>query len=135
MSLTTVDNAKLKNFTPTGAQHFNTTVEDYSQVLLARSLSNAKVDQVAGMQLEVTHQHVRNAAHHLANSYGRPQKPQWLVYTQIAEYLCTGAAGYGLNLMTSSDTNTQHKGILWFTLNAAVVVLLIVIRLIQGKSE
>jgi hypothetical protein len=122
-------------FTDTGAQQFEETVTDYANKLYDRAMSNGKVDQAANMRIEVTHQHVKNGAYHLASSFGKPKRASWVIYVQVLEYLFTALAGYGINLLTQNDIPSNNKGTICLIIGAGLAIICFVIRLTQNKSE
>ncbi len=116
-------------FTNSGLQRFTETVNDYSSTLFHRAVHLAEASRAGNVPREVTHEYVRAAAFSIAQSYGRPPKPKWLVPSQIGEYVGAAIAGGGAGYL-----NTP-LGIVAFALGLSIAVVLIVIRLTRSERE
>lgn len=123
------DDLKTKGFTNSGAPKFIDTVKSYSTVLFEKSVHLGEVDRAANFPLEITHDHVRQAAHSIANTYGKPIKPKWVIFSQISEYILTAFVGLSANHLD------KPFGIAGFGLGILIVGILIVTRLTKDRSE
>lgn len=125
-----VDQAVLAaaGFTESGKRKFTETIQDYGESLFERSRARGEADSAKGMAPEVTHEHVRSAAHSLA-SYSLPVKSKLMIASQALEYVATAVAGVGGGHLD------KKEGILAFALGSAIAVLLVVARLTQGRGE
>lgn len=74
-------------FTNSGSLRYNKSVTEYSKILFEKSVTFGEIDKASNMNREVTHDHVKAAAHSIANSYGKPIKPKWLIPVQIGQYV------------------------------------------------
>ena len=81
-------------FTNSGTSQYQKTVIEYGETLLHKSVSYAEVDKPLSGPIEVTHEHVRRAAHSIANSYGKPVKPKWLLSVQVGQYIFAAGCGF-----------------------------------------
>lgn len=123
LSLTT------RGFTNSGVKHFRETVRDYSQCLLERAVHYGDIVKADGMPAEITHDHVRSSAHSIAQGFGTPERPKWLIATQIGEYLGTAAAGVGAGYLK------DPWGIVTFALGVSTAVILVAVRLNTWKTD
>ncbi|MCK5722397.1 MAG: hypothetical protein KAI84_07640 [Gammaproteobacteria bacterium] len=119
----------IAGFTNSGAPQFNETVEGYSRLLFERAIHFSDVDKATNLPREITHDHVRAAAHSIANSYGKPTKSKWSTVGQIGEYVAIAIVGVG-----GSNLDNQY-GVLVFGVGLLIAVVLIVARLTKTKSE
>ncbi|EAQ82329.1 hypothetical protein DSM3645_01405 [Blastopirellula marina DSM 3645] len=117
-----------KGFTLSGKQQFSSTVHDYTDHLLERSLQYGNVDKADGLPVEVTHDHVRASAQSLTTADSRMAPSKWLIAAHVSEYLSTAAAGVGGGHLD------EQWGIITFGLGISAAVLLVVIRLTKGKE-
>jgi hypothetical protein len=129
--LVTLNQAALdaKGFTNSGSQRFQSTVQDYAQQLLQRAVLFGEADKAAGMAAEVTHEHIRASALSISRSFGRPTQSKWLIAAQVGEYVATAAGGVGAGHLD------KPWGIINFALGVSIAVILVVVRLTQGKGE
>lgn len=81
-------------FTNSGITQYQKTLVEYNEILLHKSISYAEVDKPSNGTIEVTHEHVRRAAHSIANSYGKPVKPKWLLPVQVGQYIFAAGCGF-----------------------------------------
>jgi hypothetical protein len=109
-------------FTSSGAKRYGETVEAYGSSLYDKSVIYAQADKASDTNLEVTHDHVRAAAHNLASSFGRERPSVWTIPLQIGEYLFTAGAGVG------GGNIKEWWGLPLFVLSIALVVILFVVR-------
>ena len=109
-------------FTSSGSKRYADTIQAYSQTLFDKSVVYAQADKAADAGLEVTHDHVRSAAHNIMATFGRDQPSKLIVPIQIGEYVFTALAGVaGGNLKESWGTPM-------FVLCVALAVVLFVVR-------
>src|SRR5205085_1298011 len=107
----------------------NKTVRDYSQQLLAKAENHGAADKADELPPEITHDHVRASAHTMAATFGARRSPSWLVLTQVVEYIAAATAGVGAGHLD------QQLGIIAFAIGTSLAVILIAVRLAQGKGE
>lgn len=93
----TISETDLTNagFTVSGQERYNKTVIEYSKVLFEKSVTFGEIDKA--QTREVTHEHVKAAAHSIANSFGKPQQPKWLWIIKAGQYLCAALVGVAAN--------------------------------------
>lgn len=120
----TISQAELTNsgFTNSGSDRYQKSVLEYSKILFDKSVSYGEIDKAQNANREVTHEHVKAAAHSIAKSFGKPMKPKWMMPVQIGQYVCAilvGIAGGQLEKMW---------GIIGFVLAFAVGAILFVIE-------
>lgn len=87
------DNLTRSGFTQSGMDRYNKTINEYNKILFEKSVSQGDFDKAPDLAREVTHDHVKKAAYSIADSYGKPLKPKWLVIVQFFTYLSTGLVG------------------------------------------
>lgn len=122
------ENDLTKNgFTESGKSRFNQTISDYTEELFTKASHYGKIDQAKDLPIEITHEHVRQAAYSIANSFGKDRPSKWAVAGNIGEYIFTALAGIGGGNMNES------WGQLTFGISLALVVILIVFRLFRTK--
>lgn len=92
ISTTDLDSA---GFTTSGRPQYIKTVEEYRKVLFEKSVNYGDIDK-ADIR-EVTHDHVKSAAHSVASSFGKPTQPKWLWIIKIGQYLCAVLVGVATN--------------------------------------
>lgn len=109
-------------FTPSGAKRFLETITAYGDILFDTSIALASAHKARDSSLEVTHENVRAAAHHITTTYGKEKPPGWIVPAQIGEYVCTATAGIGAGNIGDS------WGIFVFGVSVAVALVLFVLR-------
>ena len=82
------------NFTPSGSEQLEDTVDDYFGLLILRAKGFAELGRVHNSPLEITSEHVRSAARQIA--YIQPaEKPKWLIPVQVLEYVGVAIFGIG----------------------------------------
>jgi hypothetical protein len=114
-------------FTNSGSDRYQKSVVEYGKILFDKSVSYGEIDKAQNANREVTHEHVKAAAHSIANSFGKPIKPKWMIPVQIGQYLCAavvGLAGGHLDKM---------EGIIGFASAFAIGAILIVIEKSNSK--
>jgi len=91
----TISQTELTNagFTNSGSDRYNKSVLEYGKILFDKSVNYGEIDKATNATREVTHEHVKAAAHSIANSYGKPIKPKWIMPVQIGQYLCAALVG------------------------------------------
>ena len=80
-------------FTNSGSDRYQKSVLEYGKILFDKSVNYAEIDRASNASREVTHEHVKAAAHSIANSYGRPIKSKLIIPVQVGEFVCAGAVG------------------------------------------
>jgi hypothetical protein len=122
----TPEQLEASGYTESGRTRYLKTATDYLDEVFNRSVKYGELDKDQGSNLEVTHEHVREAAHSIARSYGKERPTRWAIASQIGEYLFAALAGVGGgNLSTPWGTPV-------FGLSLALAVILIVVRLSKG---
>lgn len=116
-------------FTNSGAPQFIRTVKDYAWILYQRAIRFGELDKARNFPLEITHEHVRNAARVIANSFGKPARPWWVVPTQVFEYVVIGFVGAGASNLHS------RLGVATFGFGLFIAGILMLARLTKGRSE
>jgi hypothetical protein len=109
-------------FTSSGAKRYRDTMLDYSTKLYNKAISYGQADKATDSNLEITHDHVRAAAHNITATFSREQPSKLGVAIQIGEYVLTALSGVaGGNLKESWGT-------LMFVVCVALTVILFVVR-------
>jgi len=80
-------------FTNSGNTRYKKTVNDYNDLLFEKSVNFGEIDKAPNSPREVTHEHVKAAAHSIAKSYGKPKKPNWYPFAKIGQYICAALLG------------------------------------------
>jgi hypothetical protein len=104
-------------------------MQDYAGLLCDRSIRHGEIVKADNMPREITHDHVRASAHSIAATAAPTAKPKWLLFSHVGEYVAIAAAGAGSGYLTTPF------GILTFGLGLLGAVLLVMLRLTQGKLE
>lgn len=114
---------ELKNagFTDSGITRYRNTEEAYCEELYKKALALGDRDKADDLPREVTHEHVRDAAHAIA-SKGSSGQSTAQVFCQVGEYLFTAAAGVGAGKLD------EKWGIILFGVSLTLGVVLFVIR-------
>jgi hypothetical protein len=116
-------------FTASGLSRYQETLEQYSSALHTKSITYGDADKASNMPREVTHDHVRSAAHQIANSFGKDKSSPWWILCQVIEYSLTAISAYALG-------NTDKEwGTPVFVICAVVAGILIAVRLSKSKSK
>lgn len=82
-------------FTISGKERYTKTIVEYSKVVFEKAISYSEIDKANSR--EVTHEHVKAAAHSIANSFGKPSQPKWLWAAKTGQYLCAALVGVATN--------------------------------------
>lgn len=115
-------------FTESGRNRYIAVLQGYEGDLHAKAIRYGEINRAEGMPREVTHEHVRAAAHSIASSYGTTTKSWLSVTLQLLEYVFTLLAGIG------GGNLSQSWGVALFIGAAALGVIAFVIRNINLKS-
>jgi hypothetical protein len=116
-------------FTVSGLARYQETVKIYAETLHNKATTFGDADKAPGLPREVTHDHVRAAAHLIANSYGKDKVSAWWITSQVAEYILTATSAFALG-------NTDKPwGTPVFVISAVVAGILIAVRLSKSKSK
>jgi hypothetical protein len=109
-------------FTPSGSKRYTETIKAYSDTLHDKAVVYAQADKADDAGLEVTHDHVRSAAHNITATFGREQPSKYGVLIQIGEYVSTALAG------VSGGNLKESWGTPMFVVCVAIAVILFVVR-------
>lgn len=109
-------------FTESGRHRYLKTVGDYADDLFNRSEKYGELDKDKSSILEITHEHVRDAASSIVRTYGKDRLTRWTIVGQVGEYVFTAIAGVG-----AGNISTPW-GILVFGLSIALAIILLVFR-------
>ncbi len=109
-------------FTESGVNRFKATIAGYEAEVHTKSVHYGEADKAPNAPREITHEHVRAAAHAVANSYGTPVRTRNSIFLQLCEYLLTAAAGVGGGNMS------ETWGVATFVLSVAIAVICFVTR-------
>lgn len=114
-----VSEPELKNsgFTASGIERYTKTVKEYSKILFEKSINYGEIDKA--VIREVTHDHVKASAHSIANSFGKPNRPNYLWAMKIGQYLCAALVGVATNHLDNLF------GTLGFIISFTIGVLLV----------
>ena len=104
-------------YTASGKERYTKTVKEYSEVLFRKSISFGDIDKA--QIREVTHEHVKAAAHSIANSYGKTTRPKWIWAIKVGQYLCAALVG-----VASTYLNTLFGAIGFVVMFSAGGILL-----------
>lgn len=116
-------------FTASGLARYQETVKTYAETLRSKAVTYGDADKAPDLPREVTHDHVRAAAHLIANSYGKDKVSSWWIVSQVAEYVLTATSAFALG-------NTDKPwGTPVFVVSAVVAGILIAVRLSKSKSK
>lgn len=116
-------------FTASGLSRYQSAVNEYAETLYTKSVTYGDADKAPDLPREVTHDHVRSAAHLIASSFGRDKPSSWWAASQVAEYVLTAASAFALGNSTK-DWSTPV-----FVISAIVAGILIAVRLSKSKSR
>jgi hypothetical protein len=86
-------------YTISGKDRYIKTVNEYSKVLFEKAINFGEIDKA--QTIEVTHEHVKAAAHSIANSFGKPTQPKWLWAVKVGQYLSAALVGVTTNHLDS----------------------------------
>ena len=93
---------KVAGFTESGQTRYKQTVNEYSDILFSKSVAFGDADKADDAAREVTHDHVKAAAHQIAESFSRGDKPVFAVWCQVGEYISAAIAGLGAGKLDQS---------------------------------
>jgi hypothetical protein len=82
-------------FTVSGKDRYKNSLLDYAKTLFFKATSYGEIDKADTR--EVTHDHVKAAAHSIANSFGKPSTPKWMWSVKVGQYLCAALVGVATN--------------------------------------
>jgi|TARA_R110000851_G_scaffold210472_1_gene362875 hypothetical protein len=116
-------------FTASGLARYQGTVEAYADTLHIKAITYGDADKAPDLPREVTHDHVRAAAHLIANSYGKDKASSWWVVSQVAEYILTATSAFALGNID------KNWGTPVFVISAVIAGILIAVRLSKSKSK
>lgn len=125
----TISQPELTNagFTNSGSDRYNKSVLEYGKILFDKSVNYGEIDKAANANREVTHEHVKAAAHSIANSYGKPIKPKWIIPVQIGQYLCAALVGL------AGGHIDKTEGLIGFAVAFALGAILFIIEKSNSK--
>lgn len=109
-------------FTESGVNRFSATITGYETEVHKKAVSYGEADKALNAPREITHEHVRAAAHAVASSYGTPIRTKTSIFLQVCEYVLTAAAGVGGGNMN------ENWGTATFVLGVAAAVICFVTR-------
>lgn len=107
-------------FTSSGKERYQRTITDYSKTLFQKAINYAEIDKA--QIREVTHDHVKAAAHSIANSFGKPSTPRWMWFVRLGQYASAIGVGVATNHLDSSS------GAIGFAVAVTVGVVLLYIE-------
>lgn len=114
-------------FTTSGIDRYQQTVTEYAEILHSKAVGYGDAAKAPGLAREVTHDHVRAAAHSIADSIGKPKASRWLAISNVAEYALTATSAFALG-------NTKE---IWgtpvFVISAVIAGILIALRIAKGR--
>jgi hypothetical protein len=114
-------------YTNSGLDRYNKSVVEYSKLLFDKAVNYGEIDKATNANREVTHEHVKAAAHSIANSFGKPLKPKWIIPAQIGQYLCAAIAGL------AGGHIDKTPGLVGFALSFALGAILFIIEKSNSK--
>ena len=115
-------------FTASGEARFKETIQDYSNTVYRKSVNYGELDKASNMPREITHDHVKSAAHSIAQSYGKDKPPKMQRFSQAGEYIATAVGGAGASHLDKTP------GVVAFVIGAILAVLLFSYR-VMGRGE
>ena len=86
-------------FTASGRERYQKGVKDYAKILFEKSINYGEIDRASVR--EVTHDHVKSAAHSIANSFGKPTQSKWIIPMKFGQYICAAFVGLATNHMNN----------------------------------
>lgn len=120
-----INELKNQGFTDSGQKRYLKATRQYCNDLFTTAIDLAKSDKDTDTDIEVTHEHVRNAAIALMKKRTKSSKQ---VILHIGEYLFTALAGLG------SGNLSETWGILLFGISLALGVICFVSRIFKENS-
>ncbi|HEX3654907.1 MAG TPA: hypothetical protein VHV55_03830 [Pirellulales bacterium] len=123
-----LDGTQLLNsgFTQSGATRYTQTVTEYAQLLFAKAVSYAKADKARNAPIEVTHDHVREAAKRVGDTFGKDRPHKYNTLMQVGEQLA--GIGFGVGVTLATQSATQFPGTITLAGSLIVWTLLFVSR-------
>jgi hypothetical protein len=118
----TENELKTAGFTDSGKDRYLKSTKEYSDTLYAKSVALGDRDKADGMAREITHDHVRSAAHVIAASYGKEGNSRAALFCQIGEYIAAAGVGVGGGKLE------EKWGIFMFGISLAIGTVLFVAR-------
>lgn len=122
------DNLENDGFTASGEARFKETIQDYSNTVYKKSVNYGELDKASNMPREITHDHVKSAAHSIAQSYGKDKPTKMQKFSQAGEYIATAIGGAGASHLDKTP------GVIAFVVGAILAVLLFSYR-VMGRGE
>lgn len=122
------DNLNSDGFTASGEARFKDTIKDYSDTVYKKSVNYGELDKASNMPREITHDHVKSAAHSIAQSYGKNKPTKIQKFSQVVEYIAIAMGGAG----TSHLDKTY--GVIACVVGAILAVLFFSYR-VFGRGE
>lgn len=113
-------------YTSSGKERYIKTVNDYAQTLFQKSVIFGDVDKA--QTREVTHDHVKAAAHSIANSFGKPITPRWIWTLKVGQYVCAGLMGVATGHLE------DIKWILGFMASFVIGGILLLVEILKTRS-
>lgn len=113
-------------YTISGKDRYVKTVKEYSKVLFEKAVNYGEIDKA--QTREVTHDHVKAAAHSIANSFGKPTQSKWLWGIKIGQYVCAVLVGVATNHLD------KIIGAIGFVIAFAIGVILLHLESLNNKS-
>ncbi len=115
-------------FTQLGKDRFAKTVKEYSKELFEKSIAHGNISKEKIR--EVTNDDVKAAAHSIANSYGKPKVPGYMLFVKLGQYVCTFAIGMATTYLEKHPTRAL-TGIL---VSFVIGLILFYIENVKSKS-
>jgi hypothetical protein len=115
-------------FTNSGQKKFQETVQDFSNQVYEKAVTYAELSKASGLNREVTHEHIKDAAIKTTRNFGNKEKSSWAYAGHVGEYALTALSGLGAGYIKES------WGGLMFGISLGLAVLLIIVRLIKEKN-
>jgi hypothetical protein len=118
----TEEDLKRAGFTESGIKRYKQTASEYEDALYQKSVTFGDADKASDLTREVTHDHVKAAAHTIAASFGGNEQSTVQIFCQVGEYVAAAFAGLGAGKLD------QAWGIAVFGISLSVGVILFVVR-------
>ena len=115
-------------FTESGTTRYRQSTTEYCDTLFQKAVTFGEADKADGLPREVTHDHVKAAAHAIANSYGRDQPTKVQIWCQVGEYVTAAFAGLGAGKLD------QTWGIALFGISLTLGVICFIVRNTQKQK-
>ncbi len=127
MPIKTTSDLETDGFTASGQTRYQQTVDDYAATLHLKAVKLGDADKGRGLDREVTHDHVRAAAHSIAMSFGKPSRSNWLVAGNVAEYALTAVGAFAV------ANTTKSWGTPVFIIAIVIAGILVAIRITNSR--